>query len=74
MAKVGKGIEVTNLNLAISLVLPKNCSAQLSRMEMETTDSRGEEEVYHRVAMDDEVFKEHVKTLDQMYVQTFHDI
>ena len=30
MAKVGKGIEVINLNLAISLVLPKNCSAHLS--------------------------------------------
>ena len=43
-------------------------------MEMETTDSRGKEDVYHRVAMDDEVFKEYVKMLDQMCVKTFHDI
>ena len=28
VAIVGKGIDVINLNLAISLVLPKNCSAQ----------------------------------------------
>ena len=34
MAKVGKGIEVINLNLAISLVLPKNCSAHLSNYWM----------------------------------------
>ena len=30
VAIVGKGIDVINLNLAISLVLPKNCSAHLS--------------------------------------------
>ena len=43
-------------------------------MEIETTDSRGKEDVSQPIAMNDEVFKEHVKTLDQMYVQTIHDI
>ena len=43
-------------------------------MEMETTDSRGKEKSSQPVAMDDKVFKEHVKTLDQKYIQTIHDI
>ena len=34
MAKVGKGIDVNNLNLAISLVLPKNCSAHKGFIEL----------------------------------------
>ena len=41
-------------------------------MESEVNDC--EEDVYHRVAMDDEVFKKHVKALDRKYVQTIDDI
>ena len=43
-------------------------------MEMETTDSRGKEDVYHRVAMDDDAFKEHVKMLKWKYHKTVREI
>ena len=46
----------------------------MSRMEMETTDSRGKEDVYHRVAMDDDAFKEHVKMLKWKYHKTVREI
>ena len=42
MAKVGKGIEVINLNLAISLVLPKNCSAHLSNYGLKHSPTESE--------------------------------
>ena len=41
---------------------------------MEKEVNNCEEDAYHRVAMNDEVFKEYVKMLDQMCVKTFHDI
>ena len=69
------------------MVLPKFCSTQLSKLRiednqlkvhicliMESEVNDCEEDAYHRVTMDEEVFKEHVKMLDQMCVKTFHDI
>ena len=35
LAVVGEGIDVINLNLAFSLVFPKFCSAQLSKLGCE---------------------------------------